>query len=118
MLWQAQIFLSFGTWTRCELLASRPVSASLAKSAEQSICHHTRHVAYVVHRFNGLEGYATKPAAFFKRMASRESLDGLYPNCFERPSGLITFGADGDSFYECAQFLLPIATAPTKVSLV
>ena len=54
----------------------------------------------VPNRFEGREGYATKPAAFFKRMASRPSLDGLYPNCFERSSGVITFGADGDSFYE------------------
>ena len=78
------------------------LSAQALPSQRSRVFVMKRHVAYVVHRFNGLEGYATKPAAFFKRMASRESLDGLYPNCFERPSGLITFGADGDSFYECA----------------
>ena len=33
-------------------------------------------------------------------MSTRPSLDGLWPNCFERSSGVITFGADGDSFYE------------------
>ena len=44
--------------------------------------------------------YAKKPAAFFRRMSTRPSLDGLWPNCFERSSGVITFGADGDSFYE------------------
>lgn len=33
-------------------------------------------------------------------LRSRPSLDGLYPNCFERGKGKITFGADGDSFYE------------------
>lgn len=33
-------------------------------------------------------------------LCRRPSLDGLYPNCFERGRGKITFGADGDSFYE------------------
>lgn len=28
------------------------------------------------------------------------SLDGLWPNCWQRGRGRITFGADGDSFYE------------------
>jgi hypothetical protein len=72
----------------------------------------------VLIRFSGLEGYATKPAAFFKRMASRPSLDGLYPNCFERSSGVITFGADGDSFYECVCLLLPFPTASAEMLLV
>jgi hypothetical protein len=44
--------------------------------------------------------FAERPAEFFANMALRPSLDGLWPNCFERSSGKITFGADGDSFYE------------------
>lgn len=37
--------------------------------------------------FGDAEEFATKPAAFFHRMAARPSMDGLYPNCFERSSG-------------------------------
>eukprot|EP00750_Incisomonas_marina_P015649 INCI18417.2.p1 GENE.INCI18417.2~~INCI18417.2.p1 ORF type:complete len:634 (-),score=110.27 INCI18417.2:394-2295(-) len=44
--------------------------------------------------------YGQKSATFYPYMDSRPSLDGLYPNCFERGKGKITFGADGDSFYE------------------
>jgi mannosyl-oligosaccharide alpha-1,2-mannosidase len=32
--------------------------------------------------------------------ANKPSVDGLWPNCFERSGGLLTMGADGDSFYE------------------
>ena len=32
--------------------------------------------------------------------ANKPSVNGLWPNCFERSGGLLTMGADGDSFYE------------------
>lgn len=50
-------------------------------------------------------------------MAARPSLDGLYPNCFERSSGVITFGADGDSFYEYADLLLAFEAVSAGVLL-
>jgi len=33
-------------------------------------------------------------------LAGHDSFDGLYPNCYQAGKGKITFGADGDSFYE------------------
>ena len=31
---------------------------------------------------------------------SKKSMDGLWANCWESGAGTVTFGADGDSFYE------------------
>ena len=46
------------------------------------------------------KGYGQKSMSFYPYIQNQASLDGLYPNCFERGRGKITFGADGDSFYE------------------
>jgi mannosyl-oligosaccharide alpha-1,2-mannosidase len=44
--------------------------------------------------------FAGKVDKFYDYIAKAPNIDGLYPNCFGRGSGKITFGADGDSFYE------------------
>ena len=46
--------------------------------------------------------YVTASDRFTKWLrAHKPSVDGLWPNCFERDNGgLLTMGADGDSFYE------------------
>jgi len=48
----------------------------------------------------GDKNYAEKTDRFYETIRNRDSLDGLYPNCFMNGKGKITFGADGDSFYE------------------
>ena len=44
--------------------------------------------------------YALKANAFYDTIKRKPSLDGLWPNCWQHGHGKITFGADGDSFYE------------------
>eukprot|EP00928_Gymnodinium_smaydae_P081310 TRINITY_DN64858_c0_g1_i1.p1 TRINITY_DN64858_c0_g1~~TRINITY_DN64858_c0_g1_i1.p1 ORF type:complete len:751 (-),score=120.72 TRINITY_DN64858_c0_g1_i1:104-2356(-) len=46
------------------------------------------------------QSYAAKTRKFYKSLKKHRSLDGLYPNCWQHNHGRITFGADGDSFYE------------------
>ena len=53
-----------------------------------------------VAQVTGDSHFGKKSATFYPYMDKKKSLDGLYPNCFERGTGKITFGADGDSFYE------------------
>lgn len=48
----------------------------------------------------GDQTFAAKTMKFYETVRGYKSLDGLWPNCFERGRGKITFGADGDSFYE------------------
>eukprot|EP00747_Dinoflagellata_sp_TGD_P107386 gnl/TRDRNA2_/TRDRNA2_170124_c0_seq7.p1 gnl/TRDRNA2_/TRDRNA2_170124_c0~~gnl/TRDRNA2_/TRDRNA2_170124_c0_seq7.p1 ORF type:complete len:552 (-),score=112.35 gnl/TRDRNA2_/TRDRNA2_170124_c0_seq7:14-1669(-) len=48
----------------------------------------------------GDASFAAKVNNFYETVKKHPSMDGLWPNCWERGSGKITFGADGDSFYE------------------
>ncbi|CAK9015166.1 unnamed protein product [Durusdinium trenchii] len=48
----------------------------------------------------GDDTFASKSMKFYETVQGARSLDGLWPNCFEKGKGKITFGADGDSFYE------------------
>jgi mannosyl-oligosaccharide alpha-1,2-mannosidase len=48
----------------------------------------------------GDQSYASKVDRFYETIRQKDSVDGLYPNCFMTGRGKITFGADGDSFYE------------------
>ena len=44
--------------------------------------------------------YAEKANKFYDSLEAYPSMDGLWPNCWEKTQGRVTFGADGDSFYE------------------
>jgi len=55
--------------------------------------------AYLSH-VTGDRSYAEKVFRFYDTVQKHPSLDGLWPNCFLSGRGKITFGADGDSFYE------------------
>ena len=44
--------------------------------------------------------YAERVGKFFPLLAKTKSIDGLYTNCFQSGTGMVTFGADGDSAYE------------------
>lgn len=48
----------------------------------------------------GDKSYEQKVFRFYNFLRNRPSIDGLRPNCYSRTSGKITFGADGDSYYE------------------
>lgn len=51
-------------------------------------------------RVTGNMAYSQRVDKFYESIRKRASLDGLYPNCWQNGRGKITFGADGDSFYE------------------
>jgi len=44
--------------------------------------------------------FAAKVDRFYDTVRGFKSIDGLWPNCFQSQRGIITFGANGDSFYE------------------
>ncbi|CAJ1358596.1 unnamed protein product [Effrenium voratum] len=48
----------------------------------------------------GDDVFALKTMKFYDTVKNFKSLEGLWPNCFEKERGKITLGADGDSFYE------------------
>jgi len=48
----------------------------------------------------GDPSFAAKPDRFYDTIRRQKSFEGLWPNCFMSGRGKITFGADGDSFYE------------------
>eukprot|EP00440_Ansanella_granifera_P035343 gb/GFBE01038336.1/.p1 GENE.gb/GFBE01038336.1/~~gb/GFBE01038336.1/.p1 ORF type:complete len:751 (+),score=151.33 gb/GFBE01038336.1/:1-2253(+) len=54
---------------------------------------------YLSH-ITGDKTYEEKVMKFYDTVRSYRSLDGLWPNCYDRQKGKITMGADGDSFYE------------------
>ena len=51
-------------------------------------------------RLTGNPAYAAKANKFYETVARKPSIDGLWPNCWQNGRGRVTFGADGDSFYE------------------
>jgi len=51
-------------------------------------------------RVTGDPSYAAKADRFYDTVRPKPSHGGLWPNCFQSGKGKITFGADGDSFYE------------------
>jgi len=51
-------------------------------------------------RITGDPSFADKVNKFYDTVREKPSIDGLWPNCFMNGKGKITFGADGDSFYE------------------
>ena len=51
-------------------------------------------------KLSGNPRYAQKANAFYDTVRSQPSMHGLWPNCWQHGRGRITFGADGDSFYE------------------
>jgi len=51
-------------------------------------------------KVTGDEVFASKTMKFYETVQAQKSLEGLWPNCWERGKGKITLGADGDSFYE------------------
>merc|ERR1740129_2172681 len=55
-----------------------------------------RYLAHVT----GDKSYSEKVDKFYERVRGQPSIDGLWPNCFEKAKGKIHFGADSDSFYE------------------
>jgi len=67
---------------------------SLAESGTNQL--EMRYLAHVT----GDAHFSAKVDKFYDHISTKSNLDGLYPNCFDRGSGKITFGADGDSFYE------------------
>lgn len=48
----------------------------------------------------GDPSYSAKVDQFYRDVRSKASVDGLWANCYQSAKGKITFGADGDSFYE------------------
>ncbi|CAK0872375.1 unnamed protein product, partial [Prorocentrum cordatum] len=55
-----------------------------------------RYLAHV----SGDDSFRARADEFYRTIQKYPSLDGLWPNCFQNGKGTITFGADGDSFYE------------------
>jgi len=49
---------------------------------------------------SGDRSFAEKANRFYDTIRRQKSYSGLWPNCFQTGRGKITFGADGDSFYE------------------
>mmetsp|Transcript_4388 Transcript_4388/g.13872 ORF Transcript_4388/g.13872 Transcript_4388/m.13872 type:complete len:434 (+) Transcript_4388:20-1321(+) len=49
---------------------------------------------------SGDESFAERADHFYETIRRTESLDGLWPNCFQDGRGTISFGDGGDSFYE------------------
>ena len=65
--------------------------------AESGTCQlEMRHLS----RITGDPSFADKVNKFYDTVREKPSIDGLWPNCFMNGKGKITFGADGDSFYE------------------
>eukprot|EP00929_Paragymnodinium_shiwhaense_P094445 TRINITY_DN55028_c0_g1_i1.p1 TRINITY_DN55028_c0_g1~~TRINITY_DN55028_c0_g1_i1.p1 ORF type:complete len:822 (-),score=151.23 TRINITY_DN55028_c0_g1_i1:271-2616(-) len=56
-------------------------------------------MAYLSHA-TGDPSFEERVFKFYSSIRSARNLDGLYPNCWKAGRGKITFGANGDSFYE------------------
>jgi len=56
-------------------------------------------MAYLSH-VTGDPTYSHRVDRFYNTVRKAPSIDGLYANCWQAGRGKITFGADGDSFYE------------------
>ena len=67
---------------------------SLAESGTSQL--EMNYLSYVT----GDPSYAAKANKFYDSINTQPNLGGLWPNCWESGRGRITFGADGDSFYE------------------
>eukprot|EP00927_Polykrikos_kofoidii_P026415 TRINITY_DN23514_c0_g2_i1.p1 TRINITY_DN23514_c0_g2~~TRINITY_DN23514_c0_g2_i1.p1 ORF type:complete len:718 (-),score=93.84 TRINITY_DN23514_c0_g2_i1:418-2571(-) len=67
---------------------------SLAESGTNQV-----EFAYLAH-VTGDDSFWKRSERFYTTIKRKNSLDGLWPNCWESGRGKITFGADGDSFYE------------------
>jgi len=68
--------------------------ASLAESGTLQL--ELRYLAHVT----GDESFTRRTNRFHETLRGARGIDGLFPNCWQAGNGKITFGADGDSFYE------------------